>query len=244
MSNLLNSGISISLTERDAAKADTITNVLVGEPFTEDITDPVSLFETRTGYTMAIPKGDAHVWTGGTVRLGSDTTDWHVVGTFTEGIDALIPLAWNRKVKIERRTKRPTGAMLYWALSSTTDEEGGVYAVYETPVACTGCLVQTDDDSDYLVQGIAQNRVYTLLTEDVQGAAIGDGFSGASETAPQWRVISSIRRETPYASWWELKVEEDFSLADMTPEPSPTPAPDPEPDPELQPEGGAADDPV
>lgn len=80
-----------------------IDNVLVGEPSTEDITSSVNLSGQKVHYTLAIPKGDTHEWTGHDVILPAPwTCRCRVVGVPIEGIEANIPLAWNRKVKLER----------------------------------------------------------------------------------------------------------------------------------------------
>ena len=51
-----------------------VHNVLIGEPATEDIVNDLQLYGKRLAYTLAV----------------------------TEGIEAMIPLRWNRKVKVER----------------------------------------------------------------------------------------------------------------------------------------------
>lgn len=80
-----------------------IENVLIGEPSTEDITSAVNLSGQKVHYTLAIPKGDTHEWTGKYVILPAPwSCKCRVVGTPTEGIEDNIPLAWNRKVKLER----------------------------------------------------------------------------------------------------------------------------------------------
>ena len=60
-----------------------VRNVLIGAP-----------------ETAAIPKGDEHDWTNVTVEFFG--RKFRTYGAVTEGIEALIPLSWNRKVKVER----------------------------------------------------------------------------------------------------------------------------------------------
>lgn len=80
-----------------------IDNVLVGEPSTEDITSSVNLSGHKVHYTLGIPKGDEHEWAGHDVILPAPwSVRCRVVGDVIEGIEANIPLAWNRKVKLER----------------------------------------------------------------------------------------------------------------------------------------------
>lgn len=77
-----------------------IDNVLVGEPSTEDVTAELNLSGKRLAYTLAIPKGDDHTWTNRTVEFWGER--FRTIGEPTQGIEYLIPLAWNRKVKVER----------------------------------------------------------------------------------------------------------------------------------------------
>ena len=78
-----------------------IPNVLVAPVSAggEEIQDTTNLEGRRAEYTLAVPKGDAHAWEGCRVRFWGQT--WRVTGKPTEGIDALIPLCWNKKVQVE-----------------------------------------------------------------------------------------------------------------------------------------------
>ena len=77
-----------------------VDNVLIGEPSTEDITDTYNLTGKHLAYTLAIPKGDTHNWINRKVSFFGDT--FMTIGEPTQGIEDLIPLSWNRKVKVER----------------------------------------------------------------------------------------------------------------------------------------------
>lgn len=77
-----------------------INNVLIGEPSTEDVVAELNLSGKRLAYTLAIPKGDTNTWTNRTVEFFGEK--FRTIGEPTQGIDALIPLAWNKKVKVER----------------------------------------------------------------------------------------------------------------------------------------------
>lgn len=66
----------------------------------QEILDATNLYGKKAVYTLAIPKGDTHVWEDAHVKFNGQ--DWHVFGIPTEGIDANIPLAWNKKVTVER----------------------------------------------------------------------------------------------------------------------------------------------
>ena len=76
----------------------TVENVLIGQPSTEDITSGYNLSGKQIDYVLAIPKGDTHQWTDRTVEFWN--MKFRTVGVPTQGIDALIPLDWNKKVKV------------------------------------------------------------------------------------------------------------------------------------------------
>lgn len=105
-------GVTIQLYEKTESGKDafnrpiyteTITdvdNVLIGEPSTEDIADTLNLTGKRLAYTLAIPKGDTHTWTDRKVGFFGEV--FRTIGNPTQGIEANIPLSWNKKVKVER----------------------------------------------------------------------------------------------------------------------------------------------
>lgn len=77
-----------------------VHNVLIGEPATEDIVNDLQLYGKRLAYTLALPKGDDHDWSNVVVEFFGQK--FRSYGSVTEGIEAMIPLRWNRKVKVER----------------------------------------------------------------------------------------------------------------------------------------------
>ena len=77
-----------------------VDNVLVGEPSTDDITNDLQVYGKRLAYTLAIPKGDAHVWHDVHVEFYGQR--FRTYGAPTQGIEDNIPLDWNKKVKVER----------------------------------------------------------------------------------------------------------------------------------------------
>ena len=105
-------GITITLHNRTQAGIDDfnhpiysessedVENVLIGEPSTDDITNELSLSGKRLAYTLAIPKGDTHNWKDATVEFFGER--FRTFGEPPQGIDHLIPLQWNKKVKVER----------------------------------------------------------------------------------------------------------------------------------------------
>ncbi len=78
----------------------TVDNVLIGEPTSEDVIDTLNLTGKHLAYTLAIPKRDAHTWTDRKVEFFGEV--FRTIGEPTQGIDHLIPLSWNKKVKVER----------------------------------------------------------------------------------------------------------------------------------------------
>lgn len=77
-----------------------VENVLVGEPTAEEIRDELNLSGKRLAYTLAIPKGDENIWTDRKVSFFGE--DFQTFGPVSRGIEDLIPLSWNKKVKVCR----------------------------------------------------------------------------------------------------------------------------------------------
>ena len=74
--------------------------MLVGEPTSDQIVQDLNMYGKHLAYVLAIPKGDTHTWTDTEVEFFGQT--FKTYGEPTQGIDALIPLSWNTKVKVER----------------------------------------------------------------------------------------------------------------------------------------------
>ena len=68
-----------------------VDNVLIAPSSVVEIVDPNNLDGRRGDYVLAIPKGDTHDWASG-----------KQVEMPEEGIEWLIPLSWNKKVRVER----------------------------------------------------------------------------------------------------------------------------------------------
>lgn len=77
-----------------------VDNVLVGQPTTDEITDTLNLTGKHLAYVLAIPKGDNNTWTDRTVEFFGEK--FRTIGEPTMGIEHLIPLSWNKKVRVER----------------------------------------------------------------------------------------------------------------------------------------------
>ena len=68
--------------------AETVGNVLIGEPSADGKT-----------FTLAIPKGDSHIWTDRKLSFFGRT--FRTVGFPQEGIEENLPLCWHKKVRAE-----------------------------------------------------------------------------------------------------------------------------------------------
>jgi hypothetical protein len=79
---------------------ETVGNVLVGSPSSEDVINEMNLSGRRIAYTLAIPKGDTHDWNNAEVEFFGEK--FRTVGIPIQGIDENIPLSWNKKVQVER----------------------------------------------------------------------------------------------------------------------------------------------
>lgn len=77
-----------------------VDNVLVGEPSGDEIVQDLNLYGKHLAFVLAIPKGDAHDWTD--VEVSFFGQKFRTYGEPTQGMDHLIPLSWNKKVKVER----------------------------------------------------------------------------------------------------------------------------------------------
>ena len=77
-----------------------VPGVLIGEPNADDLVTDLQLYGKRIAYTLGIPKEDSHNWDNVTVEFFGQK--FRTYGGVTQGIDDLIPLAWNKKVKVER----------------------------------------------------------------------------------------------------------------------------------------------
>ena len=77
-----------------------VENVLISPASSDDIVTSTDLTGRKAVYTLAIPKGDTHEWENAIVEFWGER--WKVFGIPTQGIEANIPLDWNKKVTVER----------------------------------------------------------------------------------------------------------------------------------------------
>lgn len=106
-------GITITLFDRTQTDVDalnnpiytetpvSVSNVLVAPVSSTEVLDTYNLTGRRAVYQLAIPKGDTHDWTAGK-KVNFFGEDWRIIELPQEGIDKLIPLQWNKKVRVER----------------------------------------------------------------------------------------------------------------------------------------------
>ena len=77
-----------------------VENVLVAPESNPEVLSQLNLSGKKEVYTLAIPKGDTNNWMDAKVEFFGKI--WHTVGEPVEGIEKLIPLDWNKKVRVER----------------------------------------------------------------------------------------------------------------------------------------------
>lgn len=77
-----------------------VENVLIAPLSDQEVLDTLNLTGRKAVYQLGIPKGDEHEWENQRVQFFGET--WQVIGIPTEGQSELIPLYWNKKVKVER----------------------------------------------------------------------------------------------------------------------------------------------
>lgn len=108
-------GITVTLTTRTQTGTDPfgqpiytdttkdVSDVLVGEPSTDDVTNAITMYGKKIAYTLAIPKGDENAWEDTFVTLPTPFGGtYRTIGSPTAGIEENIPLRWNKKVHLER----------------------------------------------------------------------------------------------------------------------------------------------
>ena len=106
-------GITVTLYERTqtgtdelnhpiyAETATSVDNVLVAPVSSTELMEVYNLTGRKAVYQLAIPKGDSHDWAAG-MRVDFFGQSWRIIAMPEEGIDKLVPLSWNKKVKVER----------------------------------------------------------------------------------------------------------------------------------------------
>lgn len=77
-----------------------VENVLVAPTSSSDLAQELYIDGKRVEYQLAIPKGDKHQWYDTVVEFFGEK--WRTIGYPQEGIEAMLPLDWNKKVSVER----------------------------------------------------------------------------------------------------------------------------------------------
>ena len=78
----------------------TVSNVLVCPVNEADIISDHQMYGKRAVYELSIPKGDTHNWEDSKVEFFGKP--WRTYGFAKEYIEPLVPLDWNRKIRVER----------------------------------------------------------------------------------------------------------------------------------------------
>ena len=76
-----------------------VANVLISPMSETEVLDTFNLTGKKAVYQLAIPKGDTHDWENKKVEFWG--RQWRTIGKPIEGQEELIPLLWNKKVRVE-----------------------------------------------------------------------------------------------------------------------------------------------
>ena len=77
-----------------------VDDVLVGEPTTEEMLASTQLYGKEIKYMLGIPKGDTHDWKNCRVDFWGES--YRTESGEWQGIEAMIPGDWNRKIVARR----------------------------------------------------------------------------------------------------------------------------------------------
>lgn len=77
---------------------ETVSDVLIGQPSTNDLADSIDLDGKRIDYVLGIPKGDTHNWVDTEIIFLGQR--FKTVGYPQTGIQENIPLRWGQNVKV------------------------------------------------------------------------------------------------------------------------------------------------
>lgn len=193
-------GIAVTLYEQaDAETPVTVENVLVGEPSTEDIANALTVYGRRAAYQMALPKGDAHVWTGGSVVLPEPVAGvYRVIGFPTAGIEANIPLRWNRKILLAREEAATPCVVTLYNVVKTTDEATFADTLTNHITVLDGVMLDRVDGARARTDGDEGDSAVRLYIPFDANASDGNGgarryaepkaFAAASDKASLWTL--------------------------------------------------------
>lgn len=77
-----------------------VENVLVSPVSAEAVVNDLQLYGKRAVYELCLPKGDTNDWTD--CRVDFFGQSFRVFGPAQQYIENLVPLDWNKKLKVER----------------------------------------------------------------------------------------------------------------------------------------------
>ena len=77
-----------------------VDNVLVQPLSEQEIQDTLNLTGRKAVYRLCLPKGDSNDWTDAKVEFFGKS--WRVIGSEMEYIEDLVPLSWNKQIRVER----------------------------------------------------------------------------------------------------------------------------------------------
>jgi len=78
--------------------AELVDNVIVAPVSSDEVVDSLNLYGKKAVYKLGIPKGDTHVWEDRKVSFFG--RDFQTFGIALEGIEANIPLQWNKQIMV------------------------------------------------------------------------------------------------------------------------------------------------
>lgn len=76
-----------------------VDNVLISPTSDTDMISDMQLYGRKSVYTLSIPKGDTHDWENAHIEFFGKL--WTSFGGVVEYQEELVPLSWNKKVKVE-----------------------------------------------------------------------------------------------------------------------------------------------
>lgn len=82
-----------------AETTEVIHDVLVSPASENEALETVNLYGRKAIYTLALPKGTDDSLEGCCIEFFGKK--WRVIGTAIKGIEAMIPLRWNAKIRVE-----------------------------------------------------------------------------------------------------------------------------------------------
>ena len=77
-----------------------VENVLIEPLSAQEISDALDLTGRKAVYRLCLPKGDDHDWRDKTVEFFGKK--FRTIGDEQEWIEDMVPLAWNKKIMVER----------------------------------------------------------------------------------------------------------------------------------------------